>query len=124
MVKEITIRLDDDLFSKIENHKMKQDELINRAMEKFLLKSNKEDKSVTKLKKNIEQIEIEKKELENKNKSLEIDNVCLQQQNRNLQGRIDDLVDLYPSAMALLGKPHVTTKLQKNEWETGEKIID
>ncbi|MBN2603012.1 MAG: hypothetical protein JXA91_02635 [Candidatus Thermoplasmatota archaeon] len=124
MVKEITIKLNDDLFSKIEHHKMKQDELITRSMEKFLSKTDKEDKSVTKLKKNLERIEIEKKELENKNKSLEIDNVCLQQQNRNLQGRIDDLVDLYPSAMALLGRPPVTTKIQKNKWNTREEIID
>ena len=75
---------------------------------------------LTTLKRNLENIEIEKKLLENKNKTLEIDNVCLQQQNRNLQERIDDLMDLYPSAMALLGRTPVTTKIENNEWKTRE----
>jgi hypothetical protein len=120
MVREITIKLDDNLFSKIEEHKMKQDELINYVMKKFLSNDKSEDKSVTKLRKNLEKIEIEKRELENKNKSLEIDNICLQQQNRNLEERIDDLMDLYPSAVALLGRTPVTTKIGKNMWNIRE----
>jgi hypothetical protein len=124
MPKEITFKLDDILFSKIKQHKINQDELINNTMEKLLLKSGKEEKLVIKLKKNLEKIELEKKELENQNKSLEIDNVCLLQHNRDLQERIDDLMDLYPSAMALLGRTPVTTKIEKNKWSTKEQIVE
>jgi len=120
MVKEITIKLDDNLFSKIKQHKKSENELVESAIKKFLSKSTKEGKLVTKLKKDIENTEREKKILENENKSLEIDNVCLQQQSRNLQGKIDDLMELYPSAMALLGKTPVTTQIKKNSWKMRE----
>ena len=118
--KEITIELDDNLFSKIKEHKKSENEIVEQAIKKYFSKIKREEKLLTTLKRNLENIEIEKKLLENKNKTLEIDNVCLQQQNRNLQERIDDLMDLYPSAMALLGRTPVTTKIENNEWKTRE----
>ena len=120
MAKEITIKLDDNLFSKIKEHKKSENEIVEQAIKKYFSKIKREEKLLTTLKSNLENIEIEKKLLENKNKTLEIDNVCLQQQNRNLQERIDDLMDLYPSAMALLGRTSVTTKIENNEWKTSE----
>lgn len=120
MAKEITIKLDDNLFSKIKQHKKPENELVESAIKKFFSKSNKEEKLITTLKKELENTQREKKILENENKSLEIDNVCLQQQSRNLQGKIDDLMELYPSAMALLGKTPVTTQIKKNSWKIRE----
>ena len=37
-------------------------------------------------------------------------------ENKNLQTRIDDLVQIYPSAVALLGKASESKMIRKNRW--------
>jgi predicted transcriptional regulator len=53
--------------------------------------------TISKLQQQIEQLEQEKE-------SLRIDNVCLQQQNHELQTRIDDVATHFPKTSILLGK--------------------
>lgn len=60
--------------------------------------------TVMQLQEHIRMLQEENDVLEQQNKTLEIDNVCLSQQKKHLENRIDDLVNTYPSASILLGK--------------------
>jgi len=109
MSKELTIKLDDKLLKKLDKHESKNKEIITEALNQFLKNKEQNDETVTTLKGNVQT-------LEKQNESLEIDNICLLQENKKLKGRIDDLVQMYPSAVALLGKTTETRQIKKNRW--------
>lgn len=109
MSKEHTIKLDDKLLKKLDKHGLKNKEIINEALNQFLENKEQNDETVTSLQENVQS-------LEKNNESLEIDNICLIQENKKLKGRIDDLVQMYPSAVALLGKTTETRQIKKNRW--------
>jgi len=112
MSKELTIKIDNKLLKKLNNHELKED-VVTKALHQFFedkeQSEEQDDKIVTTLKKNI-------KTLKKAKKTLEIEKVCLMNENKNLQTRIDDLAQLYPSAVALLGKADESRMVRKNRW--------
>ena len=106
MSKELSIKIDNKLFKKLDNHGMDKKDIITKALNQFF--ENKEPDE--------EQDNEIVTTLEKKNESLEIDNICLLQENKKIQTRIDDLVQMYPSAVALLGKASETRQIKKNRW--------
>lgn len=113
MSKDLTIKIDNKLFNKLKNHGMKDNAVVTKALHQFFEDTEKNDepdnKIVTTLKKNMKTLKKEKK-------NLEIEKVCLMNENKNLQTRIDDLVQIYPSAVALLGKASESKMIRKNRW--------
>ena len=109
MRKEFSVKINDKLYKNLHNNKLKNDEIINKALNQFFKNKEQNNEIVTTLKENV-QI------LDKQNKSLEIDKICLLQENKNLKTRIDDLAQLYPSAIALLGKTSVSRQIRKNKW--------
>ena len=113
MSKEVTIKIDDKLFKKFNNHEIDEKDVVAKALHQFFedkeQNSKKDDEIVTTLKKNIKTLKKEKK-------TLEIEKVCLANENKSLQTRIDDLARLYPSAIALLGKADESRMIKKNRW--------
>ena len=109
MSKEFSVKINDKLYKNLLNNKLKNDEIINKALNQFFKNKEQNNEIVTTLKENV-QI------LDKQNKSLEIDKICLLQENKNLNTRIDDLAQLYPSAIALLGKTSVSRQIRKNKW--------
>lgn len=109
MSKEFSVKINNKLYKNLHDNKLKRNEMINKALFQFF--ENKEEKNeiVTTLKGNVET-------LEKQNKSLEIDKICLMQENKKLKTRIDDLAQLYPSAIALLGKSSESRQIRKNKW--------
>lgn len=107
MSKELSIKIDNKLFKKLDNHGIvDKKDIITKALNQFF--ENKEPDE--------EQDNEIVTTLEKKNESLEIDNICLLQENKKLQTRIDDLAQMYPSAVALLGKASETRQIKKNRW--------
>lgn len=113
MSKELLVKINNELFRKLDNHEMKNKEIITKALHQFFedaeQNEERENEIITTLKENLQT-------LEKQNESLEIDNICLMQENRNLQTRIDDLAQMYPSAIALLGKTPESRLIRKNKW--------
>jgi len=109
MSKELSVKIDNKLYKNLHNNKLKSDEIITRALYQFFENKEQNNKIVTTLNENV-------KILKKQNKSLEIDKVCLMQENKNLKTRIDDLAQLYPSAISLLGKTSETRQIRKNKW--------
>lgn len=113
MSKALSVKINDNLFTKLDNHGMKKKDIITKALHQFF-ENKEQDKEqkyeiVTTLKENVQTLEKQKE-------SLEIDNVGLMQENKNLQTRIDDLAQMYPSAVALLGKTSESRQIRKNKW--------
>lgn len=106
MSKELSIKIDNKLFKKLDKHGIDKKDVITKALNQFF--ENKEPAE--------EQDNEIVTTLEKKNESLEIDNICLLQENKKMQTRIDDLVQMYPSAVALLGKASETRQIKKNRW--------
>lgn len=109
MSKELSIEINDKLFKKLENHELQTKDLINKALHQFFESQKQDSEIVTTLKENVQ-------ELEKQNESLEIDYACLMQENKKLQMRIDDLAQIYPSAVTLLGKTSDSRLLRRNKW--------
>ena len=113
MSKLLSIRIYDKLYTKLDNQEMKNEDIVTEAIHQFF--ENKEQNEeqnneiVTILKENV-------KTLEKQKKSLEIENVCFKQENKDLKTRIDDVAQLFPSAVALLGKTSESRKIKKNKW--------
>jgi hypothetical protein len=109
MSKELTIKLDGKLLKKLDKNGLKNKNVIAEALNQFFENKEQDDATVSTLKESVQT-------LEKKKESLEIDNVCLLQENKKLQGRINDLVQMYPSAVALLGKTTESRQIKKNKW--------
>jgi len=113
MSKECTIKINDKLFKKLNNHEMNKKNIVTEALHQFFeddkQNDDQDDEIVTTLKENVKSLKKEKK-------TLEMEKVCLLHENKNLQTRIDDLAQMYPSAVALLGKATESRQLRKNKW--------
>jgi len=113
MSKELIIKINDKLLNKLNTHEMNEKDVVTKALHQFFEDEEQNDeqdnKAVTTLKKNIQNLKKEKK-------TLEIEKVCLANENKNLQTRIDDLAQMYPSAVALLGKASESRMIRKNRW--------
>ena len=103
MGKKITIKIDDNLLEKVDNSQKINQEFINTALNNYLEQVESID-TVSTLKNDIESLQNENTLLEQERETLEINNICLKQNNYELQSRIDDLVEKYPSASILMGK--------------------
>jgi hypothetical protein len=109
MSEKVTIKVDNGPFFKLNNNEFEENDTNNERPNKNIENEEQNDELITTLKENVEI-------LEKQNKLLEIDKTCLMQENRNLQTKIDDLVKMYPSAVALLGKTSDFEKIRKNKW--------
>ena len=109
MSKELSIKVNDKLLKKLDNHELESKELINKALHQFFENEKQDNEIVTTLIENVE-------DLEKKRESLEIDNACLMQENKKLQTRIDDLAEMFPSAVTILGKTSDSRQLRRNKW--------
>ena len=109
MSKEFPVKINDKLYKNLHNNKLKRNEIITKALYQFFENKEQNNEFLTTLKENV-QI------LEKQSKSLEIDKICLMQENKNLKTRIDDLAQLYPSAIALLGNSSESRQIRKNKW--------
>ena len=109
MSKEFSIKISDKFYKNLENNKPKSNDIITKALYQFFKNKEQNNEIVTTLKENVQT-------LEKQNKSLKIDKICLMQENKNLKTRIDDLAQLYPSAIALLGKASESRQIRKNKW--------
>ena len=109
MSKKILVKINDKLYKNLDNNKLKSNDIITKALYQFFKNKEQNNEIVTTLKENVQT-------LEKQNKFLEIDKTCLMQENKNLKTRIDDLAQLYPSAIALLGKTSESRQIRKNKW--------
>ena len=109
MSKELSVKINDELFKKLDNHEMKKRDVITKALHQFFENKEQNNETVTTLKENVQK-------LEKQRESLEIDYAGLMQENKNLQTRIDDLAQMYPPAIALLGKTSESRQIRKNKW--------
>ena len=109
MSKELSVKIDGKLFKKLDNHELKSKDVITKALHQFFENEEQDNEIVTTLKENLQ-------ELEKQNESLEIDYACLMRENKKLQTRIDDLAQMYPSAVTLLGKTSESRLLRRNKW--------
>jgi FtsZ-binding cell division protein ZapB len=103
MGKKITIKIDDKLLDKIDKSQNINQEFINTALNNYCEQVESID-TVSTLKRDITSLQNENSLLEKERETLEINNICLKQNNYELQSRIDDLVEKYPSASILMGK--------------------
>lgn len=108
MSKEFSVKINDRLFGKLNNHELDSKDVINKALNQFFESEKQDNEIVTTLKNNVQ-------ELEKQKESMEIDFACLMGENKKLQTRIDDLARLYPSAVTLLGKTPNLRSLRKNK---------
>ena len=108
MSKEFSVKINDKLFEKLNNHELNSKDIVREALHQFFENEKQDNEIVTTLKANVQ-------ELEKKRESLEIDYACLMGENKKLQNRIDDLAKLYPSAVTLLGKTPGFRLLRRNK---------
>jgi hypothetical protein len=115
MSEKVTIQKDDIPFFKVNNTEIENFDNITKVSNNI---RSEEDNSqlITTLKKNV-QI------LKEQNEILEIERICLMNENKHLQTRIDDLAKMYPSAVAVLGKTSEFNKIKKNRWFTKKNKI-
>ena len=113
MSKTLSIQIDEELFTKLNNQGKKSEDIVTEAINQFFKNKEQNEEQnneiVNLLKQNI-------KLLEKQNEFLEIENVCFKQENKDLKTRIDDLAQMFPSAGALLGKTSETQEIKKNKW--------
>ena len=109
MSKELSVKINDKLFKKLDNHELKSIDIVNNALHQFFENEKQDNDTMTTLKENVQ-------DLEKQRESLEIDYACLMRENKKLQTRIDDLAQIYPSAVTLLGKTSDSRLLRRNKW--------
>lgn len=109
MNKVISTRINDKLFIKLNNHEMKNEDIVTKALHQFFENKEQNNEIITTLKENVQTLEKHKE-------SLEIDKICLMQKSKNLQTKIDDLAQMYPSAVVLLGKTSESRQIRRNKW--------
>ncbi len=109
MSKITRVTVDDDIFLKLNNQEINQDGFIAQSLPQFFENEEKNDEVVSTLKKEI-------KSLEKQIESLLIDNACVKNENKELNKKIDDLAEMFPSAVTILGKTLESTQVKNNRW--------
>ena len=112
MSKKVTFTLDKDIVEKIPQNMKINNVILNQALHHYLQNEQQESSTCDdkELETKMQMLKSEKVRFEQELKSLEIDNACLIQQKKHLESRIDDLVQLYPSASVLLGRKPIIEK--------------
>jgi len=105
MSKITRITVDEDIVTKLNNQRVQQQDIFTEVLPKFFEK----DEIVTTLKEDINK-------LEQQIESLKIDNACVKNENMELKKKIDDLADMFPSAVTILGKTPESNKIKKSRW--------
>jgi hypothetical protein len=109
MSKELSVMIDDNLIDILDNHELHINHVVNIALHQFFENTKPEIDNVSTLKNDIY-------ELKRQRELLEIDYTCLKQENKKLKTEIDDLAQLYPSAITILGKTPDSLRLRRNRW--------
>jgi hypothetical protein len=109
MSKITRITLDEDIVTKLTNQGVNQEDAFTETLPKFFEKEEKDDEIVTTLKDDI-------RFLLDKIESLEIDNACAKNENMELKKKIDDLAEMFPSAVTVLGKTLESDQNKRNRW--------
>lgn len=109
MSKELSVKINDKLIDKLDNHELHINHVVNIALHQFFENTNPDIENKSPLKENLY-------ELERQRELLEIDYACLKQENKKLKTRIDDLAQMYPAAITILGKTSESRRLRRNKW--------
>lgn len=109
MSKITRVTVDDDIFSKLDIPERKKDGIFAESLPQFFENEEQNDEIVTTLKEEI-------RTLEKQIKSLEIDNACIRHENTDLNQKIDELAEMFPSAVTILGKTLESKQIKKNKW--------
>jgi len=109
MSKITRVTLDEDIVEKLNNQNINQEDAFSENLPKFFENEEKDDDIVTTLK---DDIRFLLKHIE----SLEIDNACIKNENTELKKKIDDLAEMFPSAVTVLGKTLESEQIKKNRW--------
>jgi hypothetical protein len=109
MSKELSVMIHDNLVDILANHELHINHVVNIALHKFFENTKQEIDNASNLINDFV-------ELQRQQQLLEIDYSCLKQENKKLKMRIDDLAQLYPSAVTILGKKPESQKLRRKKW--------
>lgn len=107
MSKKITFSLDEDIINDVDESLMIDDVVINQAIQQYLQAEKPNVDQTSEMETKMQGLEQDKQKIEQEKKDLEIEYACIKQQKNQLQSRIDDLSELYPSVNVLLGKKPV-----------------
>ncbi|MEA3458836.1 MAG: hypothetical protein U9R21_09190 [Candidatus Thermoplasmatota archaeon] len=107
MSKKITVTLDEDIINMLSDETMIDDVTINQAIYHYLQAGKQIANTSTSMETKMQLLENDKQKIEQEKNELEIEYTCLKQQKHQLESRISDLSELYPSASVLLGKKPV-----------------
>jgi hypothetical protein len=115
MNKKVTFTLDEKVVKQLPEDMKIDETVLNQAINHYLQSeqhlSEVSDEMIVETKMKV--LESEKTRMQQEKQALEIDNECLKQQMKQLESRIDDLAELYPSASVLLGKKPSIEKRRK-----------
>ena len=114
MSKITRVTVDEDIVTKLNNQNINQEDVFTEALPKFFENEEKDDDIVTTLKDDI-------RFLLKKIESLEIDNACVKNENMELKKKIDDLAEMFPSAVTVLGKTPESKQIKRNRWIFSER---
>jgi len=114
MSKITRVTLDEDIFSKLNNLETNEENTFTKSFPQFFEDKEQNDEIVTTLRENI-------KTLERQVESLEIDNACVKNENMELKKKIDDLAEMFPSAVTILGKTPELKQIKRNRWIFSER---
>lgn len=114
MSKITRITLDDDIFSKLNIQEKNNEDIFTQSLPQFFENEEKDGEIVTTLKQEI-------KSLEKQIESLKIDNACVKNENMELKRKIDDVAEMFPSTVTMLGKTPETKQIKRNRWIFSER---
>lgn len=109
MSKITRVTVDDNLSTLLSNLETKKEDVFTQSLTQFDEVDEPNDEFVTMLKEGISS-------LKNQIESLEIENACVKQENRELNKKIDDLAEMFPSAVTILGKTPESNQVKRNRW--------
>jgi len=109
MSKITRVTVDEDIVTKLNNQNINQEDIFTEALPQFFEDEKTNDEHVTTLWENI-------KTLEKQIESLEIDNACIKNENMELKKKIDELAEMFPSAVTILGKTPESSQIKRNKW--------
>ena len=114
MSKITRVTVDDELSAMLSKLETKNEDFFTQSLPQSVEVEEQNDENVTTLSEDIISL---KSQIE----SLEIENACVKQENRELNKKIDDLAEMFPSAVTILGKTPETKQIKRNRWIFSER---